>query len=335
MTLEGGEQVPSRSNAESIDGRDIIVGAPLPFSIYRSDRKLLLAKGAIVESERVRESLIRNGRYRSESRTQELAADAAAPSSRQRDARDTPMEFDEAVLVSPLESYERELASAAADARIAVRLSLDERGESFLCWILGAHESYGLIVTAPSHADGSLVPVHEDQSWIFRTLYLTAAIKFQGVIRKVQFQPVPLLFVGPTGVEMREVRRSPRVATCLPGTIRAGGEIPTLISDMSVGGACLAVDRKRHVFEIGQSLGLDFRLAMLGQEHELKAAATVVTVREELDKRYPQLSIAGVRVEDYNDFQRLTLHGFVYERMVRSLGPLWRVLLAAQERSKG
>ena len=325
----------SRSNGGSIDGRHIVVGAPLPFSVYRADRKLLLAKGAIVESERVRETLLRNGRYRGDSQTQELAPDATAVAPKHRDGREAPLEPEESGRVSPLESYEQELASAAADARIAVRLSLDERGESFLCWILGAHESYGLIVTAPCHADGGLVPVHEEQTWIFRTLYLTAAIKFHGAIRKVQFQPVPLLFVAPSSVEMREVRRSPRVATCLKGTIHSGTEIPALISDASVGGVCLVVDRKRHVFEVGQSLGLGFRLMVLGQEHDLRASATVMVVRQELDKRYPHLSMAGARVEDYTDSQRLILHGFVYERMVRSLGPLWRVLLAAQERSTG
>jgi hypothetical protein len=146
---------------------------------------------------------------------------------------------------------------------------------------------------------------------------------------------VPLLFVAPSSVEMREVRASPRIATCLPGTIEAGAALPTVISDLSVGGVCVAVDRKRLVFEVGQSLALGFSLPVLGQEHGLKATATIMAVRQELKGRYPDLSIAGARMEDYTHTQRLILHGFVYERMVRSLGPLWRVLLAAQERSPG
>jgi hypothetical protein len=63
----------------------------------------------------------------------------------------------------------------------------------------------------------------------------------------VLFQPAPLLYVVPSRVEMREVRGSPRVTTCLQGTLDVGdGEFRVLISDISVGGVGLVADRFEH-----------------------------------------------------------------------------------------
>src|SRR5690242_2571980 len=46
-----------------MDNDRIVVGKPLPFSIFTADGKLLLAQGRIVESERLRDMLVRNGHH--------------------------------------------------------------------------------------------------------------------------------------------------------------------------------------------------------------------------------------------------------------------------------
>ena len=46
-----------------IDKRWVAIGKPLPFSIYDSEQKLLLAQGHVVESERSLERLQQQGTY--------------------------------------------------------------------------------------------------------------------------------------------------------------------------------------------------------------------------------------------------------------------------------
>src|SRR5262249_15796648 len=45
----------------TLDSSRIVVGKPLPFSVYSADGKLLLAAGRIVETERLRDLLIASG----------------------------------------------------------------------------------------------------------------------------------------------------------------------------------------------------------------------------------------------------------------------------------
>src|SRR5215467_3254170 len=47
----------------AMDQDRIVVGKPLPFSIFTADGKLLLAQGRVVESERLREMLLRIGHH--------------------------------------------------------------------------------------------------------------------------------------------------------------------------------------------------------------------------------------------------------------------------------
>ncbi len=56
-----------------IDASSIVVGSPLPFSVYSAERKLLLAKGRVVESERVRNLLIQSGRFQGAGTALELS----------------------------------------------------------------------------------------------------------------------------------------------------------------------------------------------------------------------------------------------------------------------
>ncbi len=46
-----------------VDKRWLAIGKPLPFSIYDSQRKLLLAQGHVVESERSLQRLLDHGQY--------------------------------------------------------------------------------------------------------------------------------------------------------------------------------------------------------------------------------------------------------------------------------
>jgi hypothetical protein len=311
----GSLQVVMARLQASLDASSIVVGQPLPFSVYSADRKLLLTKGRVVESERTREQLLRAGRFQSESSALELApAD---------DFRDEPL------VEPPFERYIKEFHNVAGQSRIGVRLSREDSGEGYPCWVVGADETHGLVVTAPAKPDRSLVLVSEGQIWVFRLLYLTAVCKFSAVVRKVHFEPMPLLHVSlPKQSEMRHIRSSPRVSVCLRGSIHVGKDIPVLITDVSTGGLGLAVERANLDMKVGQRMTISFCITMLGIDYNFKVPAITASVRHELDKRYPELVFAGVKIEAQSETEKLVLNSYVYERAATDFNSLWQVLLA-------
>jgi Flagellar protein YcgR/PilZ domain len=302
-------------HAASIALESIAVGAPLPFSVFSGDNKLLLAKGQIVESERMREHLLRVGRREGEksARREEVIDDTSGAG----------------LIEDPFAAYVHDFNVAAGQARIGARLSREESSENYPCWVLGADNVHGLIVTAPSKPDRSLLPISEGQTWVFRLLYLTAACKFSGTINKVQFDPTPILHVSPPRqVEMRTIRASPRVATCVRSSIDVGKHVPALISDIGVGGVCIAVERAQTELYKGQQMQVNFCIPMLGVNYNFKVPATVLSVRAEFDKRFPALQFVGARIDAQSEIERLVLHSYVYERTATDFNALWKALMS-------
>lgn len=303
------------SHQSFTDHDSIVVGRALPFSVYSADRKLLLARGQIVESERIRDQLIRTGKFQSQGTDLELKSAEDSSSS------------NETVIQNSLEIYARDFQNATGASRVGVRVSREENGDSYPCWVVGADELHGLIITAPTNPDRSIVPVNEGQTWIFRMMYLTAAVKFHSTIRKVQFEPTPLVNISlPKQVELRHVRASPRVAACIRAVIDYGREMPVLITDIGVGGMRVAMERDRWDPQPGHRVTLVFEISMMGQNYHFKVPATVVSRPHDLDKRYPAMSFAGLKIEAQSETEKLVLHSYVFERTALDFNALWKAL---------
>src|SRR5215469_2270581 len=116
-----------------VDKRWLAIGKPLPFSIYESQRKLLLAQGHVVESDRSLQRLLDHGTYyKPES--------AAVPGEVIEEAA-------EADPVDPLTALVRDYSNITQRTRCGVRIAPKETGESYLCWVIGvSHESRGLVM---------------------------------------------------------------------------------------------------------------------------------------------------------------------------------------------
>lgn len=123
-----------------IDKRWLAVGKPLPFSIYDSQRKLLLAQGHVVESARSLERLHEQGQY--------YKPEGPGPS-----VSDEVLEEPAADPVHPLAALNRDYANIPQRARCGIKISPRETGESYFCWVIGAsHENRCLVMTAPARS---------------------------------------------------------------------------------------------------------------------------------------------------------------------------------------
>src|ERR1700741_3114870 len=98
-----------------VDKRWIAIGKALPFSIYDSQRKLLLAQGHVVESQRSLERLQEQGEY-------------YKPEHPDVDDRTVVEEAAESDPVDPLTALNRDYSNIAQRSRCGVKIAPRETG---------------------------------------------------------------------------------------------------------------------------------------------------------------------------------------------------------------
>jgi len=287
------------------DRKGIVVGRPLRFSIYTSDRKLLLAAGRIVPNEFVREGLIRSGVQCSD----EVGAQTADVAAHRP--------------TGPLGDLQEDYRHTSARTRVGFRMERD--GIRMSARVIGvSDEGSGLIMSGPVSLEGTPVQVHEGESWTFRALYATAAVRFCGTVGQVAEEPFRYFYVSKIAdVDRRAVRAWPRTLTSL-WTARVG-EIPRVITDLSVGGARVA-SKNLTPLQPGQLLLLNPSLPLATGPRDVSLDATVLNVYGRTDPTHPLIDFYGVRFDKPSETDRLLLHAYVQEHLSLELDRVWHVL---------
>jgi hypothetical protein len=296
-----------------VDKRWIAIGKSLPFSIYDSHRKLLLAQGHVVESERSLQRLLDQGQYYKP----ELSAGG-------RDVIEEALEPDP---VDPLTALNRDYSNIALRARCGVKIAPRETGESYLCWVIGvSQENRCLVMTAPARPDKALAPITKGQVWFCRMFSSTSVFRFRGAILKVAFEPYPYLHIlVPEVIEKRLIRQLPRALVSLQGTLATPEAHQVAIVDLSVGGARVGVDKKLSL-EVGAGVQLQLTIEMLGRQQELHLPAKVATVYGVADSRHPGIAFYGLAFDALEERVVLMLHGYVHQQLASEYDDLGQVL---------
>jgi hypothetical protein len=296
-----------------LDKNQIVVGKPLPFSIYAADNTLLLAEGQVVKSEGMRETLARTG-VRISSRSPNKGVSQAGQLN------------DENRIDNPLSRFAAEHAKAAEKWRPSLRMSRDDAGESFAVRVLAVTERNTLILTAPVRGDGSWVTVIEGQPWIFRTLYHTTALRFQAQVLKAVFEPFPHLHVVvPSTIERRNVRKAARVVVAVPATLIMTSAVPALIVDMSTGGARVAVNAS-DTFSEKQALRCALTLTILERNFALDLGAVVLAREPQNDSNHPDIAFYRLQFDNLTDQDALTLHAHLNGVLAMDMDSFWRLV---------
>jgi hypothetical protein len=297
-----------------VDKRWIAIGKSLPFSIYDSQRKLLLAQGHVVESERSLQRLLEQGQY-------------YKPESSAGGPRDVVEEAAERDPVDPLTALGRDYSNIQLRARCGVKIAPKETGESYLCWVIGvSHENRCLVMTAPARPDKALAPVTKGQVWFCRMFSSTSVFRFRGAILKVAFEPYPYLHIlVPEVIEKRLIRQLPRALVSLQATLATPEIQYVTIVDLSVGGARIGADRKV-ALEVGAAVQLHVAIEVLDRREELHLQAKVATVYGVADTRHPGVVFYGLAFDALEERIVLLLHGFVQQQLAREYDGLGQVL---------
>jgi hypothetical protein len=305
----------------AIDNDRIVIGKPLPFSIFTGDGKLLLAQGQIVENDRMRHMLVLNGRR----------WERSGPDSEKFNL--SVREDELASSYNPLEELRNDYDTSRDAHQLSVSIARSEKEKAFPVQLIGVHK-HCFIVTAPVRPDGSLVAVLNDQTWLCRTFQMTSAFRFTAQVAKVGFEPYPHLYLRLMNeVEHRHIRGVPRAKVVLRGQLNAPDAVPCLISDLSTSGARIALDARLKTLEKGQSARLIATLDVLQSRFQLSLDATLVNALGPIDSRHPKVAFYGLKFSAPSEKDHLVLHGFVGENLVSELHSLWQMLRPAAKAS--
>lgn len=330
---------PDMSTAFPLTEKDRIqVGKPLPFSVFGADGKLLLAAGRVIESDRMREMLLRIGRYRGSLGLDDDSGGGGGGGGGlargKRDAREA--EKEEAPAgppPTPLERMRKEFDGNADARRLTLSIARTEADKASTVQLLGAY-SGTVVVAAPVNPDGSLVPVQLGQSWICRTFQMISAFRFVGVVVKVAFDPFPHVCLKlQKEIEQRRVRTSPRARTSLTGELHVPDAMPCYVADLSATGARVAIDYPLALAK-GSTVKLAFSIPMIPTKRELSLEATIINALGASDTRFPEVSFYGIHFKSTSEIEALALLAYVNGELVSEANSLWQLLTSVSVPAK-
>jgi PilZ domain/Flagellar protein YcgR len=297
-----------------VEKRWIVIGKSLPFSIYDSQRKLLLAQGHVVESQRSLERLLEQGAYYK----------AEHPSADDRTVVEEAAESDS---VDPLTALNRDYSNISQRSRCGVKIAPRETGESYFCWVIGvSQENRGLVMTAPARPDKALAAISKGQVWFCRMFSSTSVFRFRGAILKVAFDPYPYLHIlVPEIIEKRLIRQLPRALVSLQATLTVPESHFASVVDLSVGGARVAVDKKLEL-DVGHPVHLNVTIEVLGRTEDLRLKAKVAVVYGVIDTRHPSIAFYGLAFEELDERLTFMLHGYVQQQLASEYDGLGQIL---------
>jgi hypothetical protein len=305
-----------RTNQPLQEQAQIIVGKPLPFSVYNADGTLLLAAGQMVDSDQMRHVLLRSGH------ALEAISGKAASFDRAKD----PTELRS---ITRLGAFERQLRQTTSGHRFVITMAQSESAAAVSTWMVGMHDKI-MVVATPLRPDGSRVPVVPGQVWLCRTFQVTSAFRFHSTVLKVASEPFPHLYLSaPKGVVTRKVRDRTRVTVFVPATLECPSHMSCLLVDLSAGGGRIATASDSVVLERQQSIRVAFKLELAGRAFELSLKAVVVGAFGATERQHADIQFYGIKFLALTEVESLVLQAFVSTQQALELNYLWQVLSIA------
>ena len=283
-----------------ISAHDVEVGKPLPHPLYDGNRKLLLKRGYVLETEHQCEQLIERGLYRNineRSVAPGAPVDASAPQPREAI---TTLEASKIRIGDPLH-----MQSSAEAPRLLVKL-------------IGYLKGRGLIVTVPG-ADGEFVMLKEGQSFVCRFFSGQNVYAFTTTVSKQTSVPFPHLHLSyPREVRGLEIRKGSRIDVELitAVTMDVGGEnrqSSGKIINISTGGGALR--SKTPLGAKGDVISVKFKI-QVGEVQTYMVFDSIIRAASQ-DASDPSMpNLYGLQFLAPEPNMAMALTAFVYQRIV-------------------
>lgn len=285
---------------------DVVLGKPLPYSLYDQNNKLLLKAGVVVQTQNQLDVLSERGLYRDRM----AANQVQAPSSIVPDGEPAP---DKDGILLDLEDIRLQvgdllqLQGVAADApRHAVKL-------------LGYAKGRSVMVTPPM-VDGAYAMVKQDAAFVVRFFSGKSVYAFPAHVLKMSNTPFPYLHLSypkkVSGMRVRQAQRAP-VRIIAAVTDAAGAVHAATLIDISKGGALLA--GKSALGATGSPFTCKFRLQFDDIDQFVHVKAGIRSVRSNPDSEGEAFALHhGLEFVEVQGSDRLALSAYTYQKLIEA-----------------
>jgi hypothetical protein len=196
--------------------------------------------------------------------------------------------------------------------------------QSFLTSIVGSSGPQTLVIAAPTLPEGGPALIEPGQRWMFRTIYHTTALRFEGMIKCIVPDAAPHAYVELSGdIERRVVRKAARVAVSMHATLLPA-MVHALVLDLSIGGARFAIDADESP-KIGHSVVCSTVLAIADRVYALELKGLVLS-REPPAHNHPRVAVYRMRFDSLSDISFLVLQAYLSSAMTEELDGFWRLV---------
>jgi c-di-GMP-binding flagellar brake protein YcgR len=293
-----------------VNANDIVVGKPIPWSLYNEEYTLLLSEGVVVRDENHRNGLLAGGAYR------QISWDTSSLT------ESTP---------DPITTENADAAFTFDDMRLKVedRLQLETppslNQERFTVKVVGYLKGGSIIITAPIAANGLRVMLNEKDKVVMRSFSGINAFAFVSTIERIIKLPYVYIHLSfPDNIQGLKVRNAPRIKTNIITTVQnstlgAESHNSALISDISADGASLV--SKQPLGSKGDTLELAFRVHLHNVDALLTVKSCIRTMVKDddtADTKKPGFSRYGVEFQDFQPNDYVILQSMIYQQMIEN-----------------
>lgn len=283
---------------QPVKQQEIAVGKPLPWAVYDADRKLLLARHFVIDSQSQLDGLLERGMFRVVHHGARTVDERAQRS----------------------EGEERICRLGDIRLRIGDTMQLQSRAVGddtrYVVKLVGVMSDNAVIVNTPI-INRSVAAVRQGASFVVRLFAGKSVYAFPTTVTRIGTSPFPHLFLEyPREVRGLEVRRSARVSVNIIAALRTedGRQQACVVRNLSVGGALL---QARHPLgEPGTRLQLKLRVTVTDLEQYLNLPTIIRVVHDGAprDNAMP-VTEHGVQFVGIAPNDQIALTSFVYQTL--------------------
>lgn len=287
---------------------DVMLGKPLPYSLYDQNNKLLLKAGVIVQTQNQLDVLSERGLYRDT-----VAANMPQVTARAGQEGEAKAPSEKEGILLDLEEIRMQVGD------VLQMQGAGEDGQRHTVKLLGYARGRSVMVTPPM-IDGAYAIVKQDAAFVVRFFSGKSVYAFPAHVLKMSNTPFPYLHLSyPKKVRGMRVRRAQRASVKLITAVTDayGALYAGTLLDLSKGGALLAA--KAPVGGQGDELQLKFRLQFddIDQFVHVKAVIRMAQRNQEADSE----SLAfnhGLEFLEVQESDRLALSAFTYKKLIEA-----------------
>ncbi len=300
-----------------VQAGEIVVGSPLPWSVFDSENRLMMMAGEVVATAEQLQLLMENKPMHPLGWAQNSSGleDFGEPLLAERVGGKT-------------EKGDGTFSFSDMRLKIGDRLQIQPPAqltqERFTVRLIGYLDGQTLLVTPP-YANGLRLPLQENENVVIRYFSGQNAFGFSTTIEKIQKLPFEYFHLSfPQTVKGMIIRKAPRVKTRVISSVTNPGEQAgpppksALIANISATGAL--VDSRQPLGDKGNVIRLTFRVHLHNVDALLNVNAVIRAIFEDEtpDPDKPSYVHHGVEFQDLQPNDSVILQILIYQQMIES-----------------